>query len=71
MHRLGFRWVLGVLTFLVGTSADVYLRTPGHAPGRFCMTAKCRLVNIADEPSFFLRHPDETLKRPSTTRGVE
>ncbi|HYO63860.1 MAG TPA: hypothetical protein VER08_09535 [Pyrinomonadaceae bacterium] len=71
MHRLGLRWALGVLTFLVGTSAEVYLRPPGPMPDGYCMTAKCRLVHIADEPAFYLRHPVETIKRLSTTRRFE
>ena len=61
MRRRTLRLVALLLTFYVGASLDYQLRMPGAIPDCNCMSAKCRIVFIADHPLLALSHPLETL----------
>jgi hypothetical protein len=62
MRRRTLLLAAGLLAFFIGASLDYQLRRPGAIPDCGCMSAKCRIVFIADYPLTSLSHPLETLE---------
>jgi hypothetical protein len=70
MRRRTLLLAVAVLAFFAGASLDDYLRSPGPLQDCFCMSAKCRLVFVADHPLASLSHPLETLDSLRAARGL-
>jgi hypothetical protein len=68
MRRRTFLLAVGLVAFFAGASLDQHLRTPGLLDCA-CMSLKCRLVAMADNPLLFLSHPAKTVELLFTARG--
>ncbi len=69
MIRLKLRLLIAVLTFVTGVAVDSSAQLEqGPITDCWCMSAKCRIVAIADNPVDALTHPADTLKSLSQAR---
>ena len=59
MSILKVKIVVFALAFVSGLWLDGYLRTANGIPDCFCVTLKCRLVAVADNPMVVVEHPVE------------
>jgi hypothetical protein len=63
MRRRWFNLLVAGLMFSSGVYLDSYLRTRNSGiTDCFCMTFKCRVVTVADNPQLIFTHPIETVK---------
>jgi hypothetical protein len=63
MRRRFINLLVAVVMFSSGVWFDSYLRTRSSGiTDCFCMTFKCRIVTVADNPQLIFRHPIETAK---------
>lgn len=55
--------MVALLMFCVGFLVDSYLRRQNpNVTDCYCMSFKCRIVFVADNPMIVLQHPVEVLK---------
>jgi hypothetical protein len=68
MRRRTLLLAVGLSAFFAGASLDYQLRKPTLLDCA-CMSLKCRLVAVADDPLVYLSQPLETLELLRTARG--
>jgi len=54
--------MIAFLMFSIGVRVDSYLRNQNGTTDCYCVSYKCRVVSVTDNPMIVLKHPIEVFK---------